>query len=83
MVTKLSVSLVKKSVHDLLLLAHKFLSLFKAVRFALDVNDGAVMQDTIQDSGGNRDVGKDLVPLLTGVFLHFLIGVDTLYYRGR
>ena len=64
---KLGVFLLKKSVHDLLLLAHKFLSLFESVRFALDVNDGAVMQDTIEDSGGNGDVGKDIVPLREGL----------------
>ena len=57
----------KKSVHDLLLLTHKFLSLFEAVRFTLDVNDGAVVQNTIQDSGDNGDVGKDLVPLGEGL----------------
>ena len=39
-----------------------FLAFFEAVRLAFDVNNGAVMQDTIQDSGGNGDVGKDLVP---------------------
>ena len=57
----------KKRVNDLLLLAHKFLSLFEAVRFALDINDGAVMQNAIQDSGGNRNIGKDLVPLGEGL----------------
>ena len=62
-VTKLSVSLLKKSVHDLLFLAHKFLALLQAVRLALDVNDSAVMQYTIQDGGGDGDAGKDLVPL--------------------
>ena len=62
-VTKLSVSLLKKSVHDLLFLTHKFLAFFQAVRLTLDVDNGAVMQDTIQDGGGDSDVGKDLVPL--------------------
>ena len=67
MVTKSGVSLLKKSVHDLLLLAHKFLAFLETVRLAFDVNNGAVMQDTIQDSGGNGDVGKDLVPLGEGL----------------
>ena len=67
MVTKLGVSLLKKSVHNLLLLAHKFLAFFEAVRLAFDVNNGAVMQDTIQDGGGDGDVGKDLVPLEEGL----------------
>ena len=59
--------MLKKSVHDLLFLAHKFLALLQAVRLALDVNDGAVMQDTIQDGGGDGDAGKDLVLLGEGL----------------
>ena len=62
-VTNSSVSLLKKCVYNLLLLAHKFLALLQAVRLTLDVDNGAVMQDTIQDGGGDGDVGKDLVPL--------------------
>ena len=49
MMTKLSVSLLKKSVHDMLFLAHEFLAFLETVRFAPDVDDGAVMQDTIED----------------------------------
>ena len=59
--------MLKKSVHDLLLLAHKFLAFFQTVRLALDVNDSAVMQDAVQDGGGDGDVGKDLVPLGEGL----------------
>ena len=66
MATKLSVTLLKKRVNDLLFLAHKFFAFLEAVRFALDINDGAVMQDAIQDSGGNGDVSKNLVPLGEG-----------------
>ena len=66
-VTKSGASLLKKSVHDLLFLAHKFLALLQAVRLALDVDDGAVMQDTVQDGGGDGDVGKNLVPLGEGL----------------
>ena len=51
----------------MLLLAHKFLAFFQAVRLALDVDNGAVMQDTVQDGGGDGDVGKDLVPLGEGL----------------
>ena len=51
----------------MLLLAHKFLAFFESVRLALDVDDGAVMQDTIQDGGGNGNVSKDLVPLGEGL----------------
>ena len=59
--------MLKKSVHDLLFLAHKFLALLQAVRIALDVNYGAVMQDAIQNGGGDGDVGKDLVALGEGL----------------
>ena len=55
--------MLKKSVNDLLLPAHKLLAFLETVRFAFDVDHGAVMQDTVQDGGGNGDVGKDLVPL--------------------
>ena len=64
---KLGVTLLKKSVDNLLFLTHKFLTLLEAIRFALDVNDGAVMQNPVQDSGGNGDVGKDFVPLGEGL----------------
>ena len=57
----------KKSVYDLLFLAHKFLAFLQAIRLALYVDHGAVMQDAIQDGGGNGDVGKDLVPLGEGL----------------
>lgn len=66
-VTKSAVALLKKSVHDLLFLAHKFLAFFQAVRLTLDVDNGAVMQYTIQNSGGDGDVGKDLIPLGEGL----------------
>ena len=47
----------------MLFLTHKFLAFFQTVRLALDVNDSAVMQDAVQDGGGDGDIGKDLVPL--------------------
>ena len=50
----------------MLLLAHKFLAFFQTVRLALDVDNGAVMQDAVQDGGGDGDIGKDLVPLREG-----------------
>ena len=64
---KLRGSLLKKSINNLLFLAHEFLAFLEAVRFAPDVDDGAVMQDTIQNGGGNGNVGKDLVPLGEGL----------------
>ena len=51
----------------MLFLAHKFFAFFQAVRFTFDVDDGAVMQNAVQDSGGDGDVGKDLVPLGEGL----------------
>ena len=57
----------KKSVYDLLFLAHKFLAFFQAIRLALYGDHGAVMQYPIQDGGGNGDVDKDLVPLGEGL----------------
>ena len=42
-VTKSAAASLKKSVHDLLLLAHKFLAFFQTVRLTLDVDNGAVM----------------------------------------
>ena len=60
---KSGAALLKKSIYDLLFLAHKFLALLQAVRLTLNVNHSAVMQDTIQNSGGDGDIGKDLVPL--------------------
>ncbi len=47
----------------MLLLLPVFLSLFEAVALALNIYDGTVMQDTIEDCGGNGDIGEDLVPL--------------------
>lgn len=66
-VTNSSVSLLKKCAYDLLLLAHKFLALLQTVRLALDVDDSAVVQDAVQDGGGDGDVGKDLIPLREGL----------------
>jgi hypothetical protein len=37
-------------------------ALFEAVAFAFDVDDGAVMQHPVKDSGGGGHVGKELVP---------------------
>lgn len=66
-VTKSGTSLLKKSVHDLLLLAHKFLAFFQSIRFALDVDYSAMMQNPVQDGGGDGDIGKYLVPLGEGL----------------
>ena len=59
--------MLEKRVNDQVFLTHKFFALLETVRFALDVDNGTVMQDTIKDGGGNGDVGKDLVPLREGL----------------
>ena len=59
--------MLKKGIDNLLFLAHKFLAFLETIRLAFDVDDSAVMQDTIEDSGGNGDIGKDLVPLGEGL----------------
>ena len=59
--------LLEQCVHNLLFLFHKLLSFFEPVAFALDVNDGAVMQYTIENGRGNGHVGKHLVPLREGL----------------
>ena len=59
--------MLKKSVNDLLFLAHKFFAFFQAIGFAFDVDHRTVMQDTVQDRGGNGDIGEDLIPLGEGL----------------
>ena len=60
---KSGIALVKKSIDNVLFLAHEFLAFFEAVGFTLDVDNGTVVKDAVEDSGGDGDVGKDLVPL--------------------
>ena len=64
---KLSVSLLEKSVHNVLFMAHKFFPFLEAVRFSLNVYDSAVVQDAIQNGRSDGDVGKDLIPLGEGL----------------
>ena len=59
--------LLEEGVDDVLLLLHIFFAFFQAVAFAFDVDDGAVVQDAVQDRGGDGDVGEDLVPLRKGL----------------
>ena len=59
--------MLKKGINNLLFLTHKFFAFFQAVGLALDVNHRTVMQDTVQDCGGDGDVGEDLVPLGKGL----------------
>jgi hypothetical protein len=52
-----------------LFLLHIFLTFFESVALALDIDDGAVVQDAVEDRGGDGDgdVGKDFVPLREGL----------------
>jgi len=59
--------LLEQRIHNLLFLFHKFLSFFEPVALAFDVDDGAVMQDTVENGRGNGHVGKYLVPLREGL----------------
>jgi len=59
-------ALFEKGVYNMLFLAHKLLALFEAIALALDVDNGAMMQDAVKDSRGDGHVGKDFVPLREG-----------------
>lgn len=63
MLRNLGMPLLEEGVDNVLLLLHVFLAFFQPVAFAFDVDDGAVVQDAVEDRGGDGDVGKDLVPL--------------------
>ena len=45
----------------LLFLFHEFLPFLQAVALALDVDDGAVVENAVEDRGGDGDVGEDFV----------------------
>ena len=47
--------------------AHKFFAFLQAVRLALDVDHGTMVQNPIRDGGGNGNIGKDLIPLGEGL----------------
>lgn len=57
---KLSLSLFE---NNLLLLPHEFFALFEAIGLALDVDNGAM----VENRRGNGDVCKDLVPMGEGL----------------
>ncbi len=59
--------MVKKGIDDLLFPAHKFLAFLESVRLALDVNDGAVVQDTVENGGGDCNVGENDMKLSISV----------------
>lgn len=51
----------------MLLLLHIFFAFFQPVAFALDIDDGAVVQNMVEDRRGDGDIGKDLIPLGKGL----------------
>ena len=57
------IALLKKGIDNLLFLSHEFFAFFEAVGFTFDVDNGTVVKDAVEDSGGDGDVSKDLVPL--------------------
>lgn len=60
------VALIEEGVDNLLFLAHEFLTFFETVGFTLDVDNGTVVKDAVEDTGDDGDVGKDLIPLGEG-----------------
>ena len=60
-------ALSKQGVDDLLFLLHKLLALLEAVALALDVDDSAVMEHPVKNSGGDGDIGENLIPLGNGL----------------
>ena len=59
--------MLKKRVNNLLFLVHEFFLFLQTTRLAFDIDNGAVMQDAVQNGGGDGDVGKDLIPLEEGL----------------
>ena len=51
----------------MLLLLHIFFTFFQPVALALDIDDGTVVQNTVEDRRDDGDIGKDLVPLRKGL----------------
>lgn len=64
---KLGLSLLKEGIDNVLFLLHIFFTFFQSVALALDIDDGTVMQNTVEDRRGDGDIGKNLVPLRKGL----------------
>ena len=63
--------LLEQCVHNLLFLLHILLSFLESVALALDVDDGTVMQDTIENGQGNSHIGKHLSFLTKDMIQYF------------
>lgn len=63
---RLSLALLEKGVDDLLFLPDKLLAFFQPVGLAFNIDNGTVMQNTVEDGGSDGDIGKNLVPLGEG-----------------
>lgn len=59
--------LLEEGIDNVLLLLHIFLAFFQPVAFALDVDDGTVTQNPVEDRRSDGDICKDLVPLRKGL----------------
>ena len=58
---------IKERIHDMLFLFHMFLTLFKPIAFPFDVDNGAMMQNTVEDSRSDSDISEDIIPLREGL----------------
>ena len=66
-VEKLGLSLLKEGIDNVLFLLHIFFTFFQPIAPALDIDDGTVVQNTVEDRRDDGDIGKDLVPLRKGL----------------
>ena len=65
-----NLSLFEKGIDSVLLLPHKFSSLLEAIGLALDVDNGAMVENAVENRGG------DFPALFNRFFLHFITGAD-------
>lgn len=79
-VKKSGLPLSKKSVDNALFLLHVFFSLFEPVALALNIDDGAVVRDTVENRGSDGNVDKDFVPLRKGLVICIKRHPSMVYY---
>ena len=62
----LDIGLFEEGIVSLSLLFHVLLAFLEAIALALDVDDGAAMQNTVKNGRSDGNIGKDVVPLRKG-----------------